>query len=137
MAFACDTPRGLVVPVIRDSQNLSLGDLSRRIKELAAQAVEGVIAPDDLSGGTFTVTNLGSFGVEAFTPLINPPQVAVLGVDAIQVRPVRKPDGNIEFIDAIGLSLTVDHQWVDGAPGARFLSALRDKIERVEALCTI
>jgi pyruvate dehydrogenase E2 component (dihydrolipoamide acetyltransferase) len=137
MAFACDTPRGLVVPVIRDSQNLSLGDLSRRIKELAAQAVEGVIAPDDLSGGTFTVTNLGSFGVEAFTPVINPPQVAVLGVDAIQVKPVRKPDGNIEFIDAIGLSLTVDHQWVDGAPGARFLSALRDKIERVDVLCTI
>jgi pyruvate dehydrogenase E2 component (dihydrolipoamide acetyltransferase) len=137
MAFACDTPRGLVVPVIRDSQDLSLADLSRRIKELAAQAVAGVIAPDDLNGGTFTVTNLGSFGVESFTPVINPPQVAVLGIDAIQVKPVRKPDGNIEFIDAIGLSLTVDHQWVDGAPGARFLSNLMDKIERVEALCTI
>ena len=137
MGFACDTPRGLVVPVIRDSQDLSLADLSRRIKELAAQAVAGAIAPDDLRGGTFTVTNLGSFGIESFTPVINPPQVAVLGVDAIQVKPVRKPDGNIEFIDAIGLSLTVDHQWVDGAPGARFLGALRDKIERVEALCTI
>ena len=137
MAFACDTPRGLVVPVIRDSQNLSFPDLSRRIKELAAQAVAGVIAPDDLSGGTFTVTNLGTFGIEAFTPVINPPQVAVLGVDAIQVKPVRKPDGNIEFIDTIGLSLTVDHQWVDGAPGARFLGTLREKIERVEALCTI
>jgi pyruvate dehydrogenase E2 component (dihydrolipoamide acetyltransferase) len=137
MAFACDTPRGLVVPVVRDSQSLSLAELSERIKELAAQAVAGVIAPDDLSGGSFTVTNLGSFGVESFTPVINPPQVAVLGVDAIQVKPVRKPDGNLEFIDAIGLSLTVDHQWVDGAPGARFLSTLREKIEKVEALCTI
>jgi pyruvate dehydrogenase E2 component (dihydrolipoamide acetyltransferase) len=137
MAFACDTPRGLVVPVVRSSQTLSLPALSGRIKELAAQAVAGTIAPDDLSGGTFTVTNLGSFGVEAFTPVINPPQVAVLGVDAIQVKPVRKPDGNIEFIDAIGLSLTVDHQWVDGAPGARFLGTVREKIETVEALCTI
>ena len=137
MAFACDTPRGLMVPVIRSSQTLSLPALSGRIKELAAQAVAGTIAPDDLSGGTFTVTNLGSFGVEAFTPVINPPQVAVLGVDAIQVKPIRKPDGNIEFIDAIGLSLTVDHQWVDGAPGARFLGTVREKIEKVEALCTI
>ena len=137
LAFACDTPRGLVVPVIRDSQNLSLAELSRRTKELAAQAVAGVIAPDDLEGGTFTVTNLGSLGIEAFTPVINPPQVAVLGVDAILVKPVRKPDGNIEFIDAIGLSLTVDHQWVDGAPGARFLGTLRERIERVEELCTI
>lgn len=137
MAFACDTPRGLVVPVIRSSQSLSLPALSGRIKELAAQAVAGTIAPDDLSGGTFTVTNLGSLGVESFTPVINPPQVAVLGVDAIQVKPVRKPDGNIEFIDAIGLSLTVDHQWVDGAPGARFLGTVREKIEKVETLCTI
>jgi len=137
MAFACDTPRGLVVPVIRSSQGLSLPALSGRIKELAAQAVAGTIAPDDLSGGTFTVTNLGSLGVESFTPVINPPQVAVLGVDAIQVKPVRKPDGNIEFIDAIGLSLTVDHQWVDGAPGARFLGTVREKIEKVETLCTI
>jgi pyruvate dehydrogenase E2 component (dihydrolipoamide acetyltransferase) len=137
MAFACDTPRGLVVPVIRDSQTLSLAELSRRTKELAAQAVAAVIAPDDQEGGTFTVTNLGSFGIEAFTPVLNPPQVAILGVDAIVVKPRRKPDGNIEFIDAIGLSLTVDHQWVDGVPGARFLATLREKIEGVEALCTI
>jgi pyruvate dehydrogenase E2 component (dihydrolipoamide acetyltransferase) len=92
---------------------------------------------DDLSGGTFTVSNLGSFGVESFTPVLNPPQVAILGVNAIGFKPVRKPDGNIEFIDSIGLSLTVDHQVVDGAPGARFLRVLRDKIENAEALCTI
>ena len=137
MAFACDTPRGLVVPVVRDSQNLSLRGLSGRIKELAALAVQGMIDLDDLSGGTFTISNLGSLGIESFTPVLNPPQVAILGVDAIQLKPVRKADGNIEFIDAIGLSLTVDHQVIDGAPGARFLRTLTSKIEIVETLCTI
>ena len=137
LGFACDTPRGLLVPVVRDSQNLSLRGLSRRIKELTAQAVAGSIAADDLAGGTFTITNLGSLGIEVFTPVLNPPQVAVLGVDGIQVKPVRKPDGNLEFIDAIGLSLTVDHQVVDGAPGARFLGLVRDTVERAEAACTI
>jgi pyruvate dehydrogenase E2 component (dihydrolipoamide acetyltransferase) len=90
-----------------------------------------------MNGGTFTVSNLGHLGIESFTPLLNPPQVAILGVDSIQLKPVRKRDGNIEFIDSIGLSLTVDHQIVDGAPGARFLKVLRDKIENVESLCTI
>ncbi len=137
MGFACDTDRGLVVPVIRDCQNLSLIGMARRMKELAAQAVQATIAVDDLSGGTFTVSNLGNLGIESFTPVINPPQVAILGVNAIQLKPVRKPDGNIEFIDSIGLSLTLDHQVVDGAPGARFLKVLRHKIEHVEALCTI
>ncbi len=136
LAFACDTPRGLLVPVVHDSQNLSLRRLSQRIKELTAQALAGSIAADDLAGGTFTITNLGSLGIEVFTPVLNPPQVAVLGVDTIQVKPVRKPDGNLEFIDVIGLSLTVDHQVVDGAPGARFLALVRDKVERAEAVCT-
>lgn len=136
LGFACDTDRGLLVPVVRSSQRLSLPELSRRIRELAAQAVDGTIAPDDLTGGTFTVSNLGSLGVESFTPVLNPPQVAILGIDAIAPKPARKPDGNIEFIDAIGLSLTLDHQVIDGAPGARFLGLLRRQIEDVEALCT-
>jgi pyruvate dehydrogenase E2 component (dihydrolipoamide acetyltransferase) len=137
IGFACDTDRGLVVPVVHDSQDLSLLGLARRLKELAAQAVAGSIGVDDLNGGTFTISNLGSLGVESFTPVLNPPQVGILGVNAIGLKPVRKPDGNIEFIDSIGLSLTLDHQVVDGAPGARFLRALRDKIEDAEALCTI
>jgi pyruvate dehydrogenase E2 component (dihydrolipoamide acetyltransferase) len=137
IGFACDTDRGLVVPVVHDSQDLSLLGLARRLKELAAQAVAGSIGVDDLNGGTFTISNLGSLGVESFTPVLNPPQVAILGVNAIGLKPVRKPDGNIEFIDSIGLSLTLDHQVVDGAPGARFLRVLRDKIEDAEALCTI
>lgn len=137
MAFACDTDRGLLTPVIRDSQNLSLVGLAQRMKELAAQAIEGRIGVDDLTDGTFTVSNLGSLGIESFTPVLNPPQVAILGVDAIGLKAVRKPDGNIEFIDSIGLSLTLDHQVVDGAPGARFLNVVKNKIENAESLCTI
>jgi pyruvate dehydrogenase E2 component (dihydrolipoamide acetyltransferase) len=136
LGFACDTPRGLMVPVVRNAHQLSAGELSLRMKELAALAVEGKIAVDDLSGGTFTISNLGGFGIESFTPLLNPPQVAILGVNAIQLKPVRR-DGRIEFIDSIGLSLTLDHQVIDGAPGARFLKVVREKIAKVESLCTI
>lgn len=136
LGMAVDTPRGLMVPVIRDAHRLSLSALATRAKELSTQAVEGTISLDDLSGATFTVTNLGGLGIESFTPILNPPQVAILGVDAIQLKPVRR-DGRVEFIDAIGFSLTLDHQIVDGAPGARFLITLREKIENVEALCAI
>jgi len=136
IGFACDTPRGLIVPVVRNAHLLSTGELSAKIKELAERAVAGSIAVDDLSGATFTVSNLGNFGIESFTPLINPPQVAILGVDAIQLKPVRR-DGKIEFIDSIGLSLTLDHQVIDGAPGAKFLKVVREKIENVESICTI
>ena len=136
IGFACDTPRGLVVPVVRDAQKLTAGELSVRMKELAEQAVQGTISVDDLSGGTFTVSNMGGLGIESFTPVLNPPQVAILGVDSIQLKPVRR-EGRIEFIDAIGLSITLDHQVIDGAPGARFLKVVKEKIENVESLCTI
>jgi pyruvate dehydrogenase E2 component (dihydrolipoamide acetyltransferase) len=136
LGMAVDTPRGLMVPVIRDAHRLSLGELAARAKELSAQAVQGSISPDDLSGATFTVSNLGGLGIESFTPILNPPQVAILGVDAIQLKPIRR-DGRVEFIDAIGLSLTLDHQIIDGAPGARFLKTLREQIENVEARCAI
>jgi pyruvate dehydrogenase E2 component (dihydrolipoamide acetyltransferase) len=136
MAFACDTPRGLMVPVIRNADKLSAGDLAARMRTLTAAANQGNIAIDDLSGGTFTVSNLGGLGIESFNPVLNPPQVAILGVDAIEVKPVRR-EGKIEFIDVIGLSLTCDHQAVDGAPGARFLQVLKRHIENVENICTI
>jgi pyruvate dehydrogenase E2 component (dihydrolipoamide acetyltransferase) len=136
VGFACDTPRGLMVPVVRDAHTLTAGELSTRMKELTAQAVAGTIAVDDLTGGTFTVSNLGGLGIESFTPLLNPPQVAILGVDAIQLKAVRRK-GRIEFIDSIGLSLTLDHQVIDGAPGARFLKVVRGKIENVESLCRV
>jgi len=136
IGFACDTPRGLLVPVVHDAQSLSAAALAARIKELSTKAVEGTISADDLSGGTFTISNLGGLGIESFTPVLNPPQVAILGVNAIQLKAVRK-NGMVDFIDSIGLSLTLDHQVIDGAPGARFLKVLREKIENVEQICTI
>jgi pyruvate dehydrogenase E2 component (dihydrolipoamide acetyltransferase) len=134
LGFACDTPKGLLVPVVRDAHTLSVAELAARMKDLTARATAGTIPADDLSGATFTISNLGNLGIESFTPLINPPQVAILGVNAIQLKPVRK-DGRVEFIDAIGFSLTCDHQAIDGAPGARFLQVLKAKIESVEAEC--
>ena len=136
IGFACDTPRGLLVPVVHDAQTLSVAALAGRIKELSSQAVQGTISADDLAGGTFTISNLGGLGIESFTPVLNPPQVAILGVNAIQLKAVRK-DGMVGFIDSIGFSLTLDHQVIDGAPGARFLQVLREKIENVERICTI
>jgi pyruvate dehydrogenase E2 component (dihydrolipoamide acetyltransferase) len=131
IGFACDTPRGLLVPVVHNAHTLRVDELARRMKALAAQAVDGTISPDSLTGATFTISNLGGLGIEFFTPVINVPQVAILGVGAIQLKPVRAND-RVDFIDAIGLSLTCDHQVIDGAPGARFLRTLTDKIEHVE-----
>ncbi|HXB68654.1 MAG TPA: dihydrolipoamide acetyltransferase family protein [Candidatus Acidoferrales bacterium] len=136
IGFACDTPRGLLVPVVRNAHTLAIDELAAQIKELSGQAVAGNISPDDLSGATFTISNLGGLGIESFTPLLNPPQVAILGVGALQIKPVRR-HGEIAFIDAIGLSLTCDHQVIDGAPGARFLAVVKQKIETVELLCAL
>jgi pyruvate dehydrogenase E2 component (dihydrolipoamide acetyltransferase) len=133
LGFACDTDRGLFVPVVKQCQKLTLTELSAKVRQLAEQAVKGTVAADDLRGATFTVSNLGNLGIECFTPILNPPQVAILGVGAIQLKPVRK-DGGMAIIDSIGLSLTCDHQVIDGAPGARFLQILTRKIEQVESL---
>jgi len=137
LGFAADTDKGLLVPVVRAAQHLSLLGLSARIKELADQAQRGTLNPDDMTGGTFTVSNLGGLGIEGFTPVLNPPQVGVLGVGAITLAPVRNASGNVELTDRIGLSLTLDHQLVDGAPGARFLQILRRVIESAETSCSI
>ena len=136
IGFACDTLRGLLVPVVRNAQTMTAAALATRMKDLSDQAVQNKISADDLSGATFTISNLGGLGIESFTPLLNPPQVAILGVDAIQLKAVRR-EGKVEFIDSIGLSLTLDHQIIDGAPGARFLKVVREKIEKVEQICTI
>jgi pyruvate dehydrogenase E2 component (dihydrolipoyllysine-residue acetyltransferase) len=131
IGFACDTSHGLLVPVVRDAQELSIAALARRMNELAASALDGTISLGALSGGTFTISNLGDIGVEWLTPVVNPPQVAILGVGAIHVKPVRT-GGGVDFIDAIALSITCDHQAIDGAQGARFLRTLAEKIEHVE-----
>ena len=132
LGFAVDTPRGLMVPTIRDAGNLSLDHLSGQMKELAAQAIAGKIDPELLKGASFTVTNLGAYGVEIFTPVLNPPQVAILGVNAITLQPVELDEGSIGIIPKIGLSLTFDHRAVDGAPAAAFLKAITEEIENIE-----
>ncbi|MBA7509807.1 Dihydrolipoyllysine-residue acetyltransferase component of pyruvate dehydrogenase complex [subsurface metagenome] len=128
LAFACDTPRGLMVPVIRSAQKLSLRELSLAVEKLSNEAISGNIAPDDLTGGTITTTNIGSMGIEYFTPILNTPQVAVLGICNIDLKPV-KIGKDVQFIEHIKLCLTVDHQVIDGALAARFLRALKDNIE--------
>jgi pyruvate dehydrogenase E2 component (dihydrolipoamide acetyltransferase) len=133
LGFAVDTPRGLMAPVIRDAHLLSLRALSAETRRLAEAALAGRIVPEELAGGTFTVTNLGNLGVERFTPVLNPPQAAILGVCAILPRP-REVGGEIKLVPHIGFSLTIDHQAIDGAPAARFLSALCAAIVRFNVL---
>ncbi|MBD3347299.1 MAG: 2-oxo acid dehydrogenase subunit E2 [Chitinivibrionales bacterium] len=133
LAMAVDTPRGLLVPVIRFANQLSLNDLSLSIKGLAGQAREGAVNPDLLSGGTITITNLGSFGIEYFTPILNRPQVAILGVNTITPKPVISGDnGEYSMAPHIGFSLTIDHRVVDGAPAARFMKGLCTAIENID-----
>ena len=132
LGFACDTPRGLLVPVIRSAQALGLKAFSNEAKRLAGGAIDGTIAPDFLSGGTFTVSNIGSFGIETFTPVINLPQTAILGVGAITPRPVVAADGTIGVEQRLNLSLTIDHQVIDGADGARFLRDLVAAIDNID-----
>ena len=132
LGFACDTPRGLIVPVIRSAQALGLKAFSDEAKRLAGGAIDGSLSPDFLSGGTFTVSNVGSFGIETFTPVINLPQTAILGVGAITPRPVVAADGTIGVEQRLTLSLTIDHQVIDGADGARFLRDLVAAIENID-----
>lgn len=131
LGIAMDTPRGLIVPVLAEADRMSLAALARAAKGMGADAQAGSINPDLLRGGTFTVTNLGALGVEHFTPVINAPEVAILGVGGLVVKPVRR-GGEVVFVDAIALSLTADHQAVDGAPAARFLQDLVRALEHIE-----
>ena len=133
LGFAVDTPRGLLVPVIHGAQDLSLKALSKKTKVLASQAQDGKIAPGDLQGASFTVTNLGAFGIDTFTPVLNPPQVAILGVGGINLKAVMV-EGQVEHIPHISLSLTINHQVVDGAPGARFLQTLSSHLANLSNL---
>ena len=133
LAFAVDTPRVLMVPVIRDAAGLRVRELSVRAADLAERCREGSITPAELSGGTFTVSNLGSFGVESFTPILNPPQAAILGVGAVSWRPI----GEQAVQQQIALSLTIDHRLIDGAPAARFLQTLCARIAELDVLLAL
>jgi len=123
LGFAVDSPRGLMVPVIHNAHLLSLKDISKEVRRLNTACQEETILPDELTGGTFTVTNLGTMGIESFTPILNIPQVAILGVCSVSLKPIMK-DNEIKFIPHLGLSLTFDHRAVDGAPAAKFLQKL-------------
>ena len=133
IAIAVDTPRGLLVPVVKNAGDLNLGGLAKQIAELGASAKDGSISPDALTGGTFTITNIGSFGALFDTPIINQPQVGILGTGSIVKRPmvVTDTEGNdtIAIRHMCYLSLTYDHRLVDGADAGRFLSTLKKRLE--------
>ena len=133
LGMAVDTERGLLVPTIFNADTLSLAEIAKQSKALAKEAQGGSINPDKLSGGTFTVSNLGSLGVEMFTPIINPPQTCIIGVCNIQTK-VKLVDGQPVYYQAMGLSLTYDHRAVDGAPASRFMQELCRNLENFNAL---
>ena len=134
LGVAVDTPRGLMVPTIFHADEMSLLEISKAVKELAAQCREGNISPDKLTGASFTVSNLGNLGVESFTPVINPPQTGILGVCGTIDRVRKTSDGSIDVYPAMGLSLTYDHRAVDGTPAARFQKELGNNLENFMVL---
>ena len=133
LGIAVDTERGLLVPVIRDAGDLNIAGLSRKISDVAARTRENKISPDELGGGTFTITNTGSRGALFDTPIINQPQVAILGVGSIVKRPMvtKGTDGGetIAIRSMVYLALSYDHRIVDGADAARFLTTLKERLE--------
>lgn len=134
LGLAVDTDRGLMVPVVRNADDLSIEGLSNQFKEVAAACRKGNVNPEILSSeaGTFTVSNLGNYGVEMFTPVINLPQSAILGVNTIVPRPKDLGDGVYAFVPYIGLSLTYDHRSLDGGEATRFLKQIAIEIENLE-----
>jgi len=156
LGMAVDTPKGLMVPVIRNANLLSLAQISSEAKRLAAACQNGSAKPDEISGSTFTISNLGSLGITSFTPVLNTPEVAILGVCGIEMKPVAISEaeakncncgcgcgcncscgcdcGKVRFEPNIGFSLTINHQIVDGAPAARFLKALCDAVANIDLL---
>ncbi|MFN8207728.1 MAG: dihydrolipoamide acetyltransferase family protein [Bacteroidales bacterium] len=134
LGMAVDTERGLMVPVLRNADEYTLQGLSLRLKELAELCKKGNVSPELLAGtsGTFTVSNLGAYGVEMFTPVLNLPQVGILGVNTILHRPADIGGGTLGFIPFIGLSLTYDHRAIDGAPASAFLREIKQQIENID-----
>ena len=133
LGIAVDTERGLTVPVIHNAGDLNLGGLARKIAEIAARTRSGQVSVDELSGGTFTLTNTGSRGALFDTPIINQPQVAILGTGTVVKRPVVVEDPALGEVIAVRsmvyLALTYDHRLVDGADAARFLATVKERLE--------
>ncbi|HYZ56943.1 MAG TPA: 2-oxo acid dehydrogenase subunit E2, partial [Streptosporangiaceae bacterium] len=133
LGIAVDTERGLMVPVIHNAGDLNLGGLARKIADLAERTRSGQVGPDELAGGTFTLTNTGSRGALFDTPIINQPQVAILGTGSVVKRPVVVEDPALGEVIAVRsmvyLALTYDHRLIDGADAARFLTTVKDRLE--------
>lgn len=131
LGLAVDTERGLLVPALPGADDLSLTGLSGRLSDLAEASRAGTVSPDLLvpEAASFTISNLGNYGVEMFTPVINLPQVAILGVNTIIQRPAGLPDGTFGFQPFMGLSLTYDHRAIDGGPATLFLAEIKNQIE--------
>jgi 2-oxoglutarate dehydrogenase E2 component (dihydrolipoamide succinyltransferase) len=133
IGIAVDTERGLLVPVVHNAGELNIAGISRRIADLAERTRSGKVSPDDLSGGTFTVTNTGSRGALFDTPIVNLPQVAILGTGAVVKRPIVVTDDSGQDVIAIRsmvyLALSYDHRLVDGADAARFLTSIKARLE--------
>ena len=133
LGIAVDTDRGLLVPTVFGAEKLTLAELAKASKKVITEAQTGTISPDKLKGGSFTITNLGSLGIESFTPVINPPQTGILGVDTI-TRRIKEVNGEDVTYPAMGLSLTFDHRALDGAPAAKFLKELCSALENFDIL---
>jgi pyruvate dehydrogenase E2 component (dihydrolipoamide acetyltransferase) len=133
IALAVDTGRGLIAPVIRRADRLNLVEIQRQAETLIERALNGQNTPDDTAGGTFTLTNLGSFEIDGFTPIINQPQAAILGIGRIVAKPVVLQN-EIKVRHMLTLSLSFDHRLVDGGPAAQFLQRVKQLIERPFAL---
>jgi 2-oxoglutarate dehydrogenase E2 component (dihydrolipoamide succinyltransferase) len=136
LGIAVDTERGLMVPVIRNAGDLNIGGLARKIADLASRTRAGQVSPDDLAGGTFTLTNTGSRGALFDTPIINQPQVAILGTGSVVKRAVVMEDPALGEVITVRsmlyLALTYDHRLVDGADAARYLATVKDRLEEGE-----
>ena len=134
LGLAVDTERGLMVPVVRNADDLTIFGLAAQLKEIANASKKGSVAPELLSSeaASFTVSNLGNYGVEIFTPVINLPQSAILGVNTIVPRPKDLGDGVYGFVPYMGLSLTYDHRALDGGEATRFVKQIAIEIENLE-----
>ncbi|MDI6602325.1 MAG: dihydrolipoamide acetyltransferase family protein [Thermoanaerobacteraceae bacterium] len=128
LGVAVSIEEGLIVPVIKNAQTMSLSEVSVETKRLIEKARKGQLTEDEISGGTFTITNLGMYGIDGFTPIINPPQIAILGIGQVVEKPVVK-DGNICIGNTMVLSLSFDHRAIDGAQAAKFLNMLKNYIQ--------
>jgi pyruvate dehydrogenase E2 component (dihydrolipoamide acetyltransferase) len=133
IGIAVDTDRGLMVPTVFHAEKMSLNEISKASKSVITAAQSGTINPDLLKGATFTVSNLGSLGIESFTPIVNPPQTGILGVDCVTKR-IKEVNGEDVVYPAMGLSLTVDHRVLDGADAARFLKDIGFALENIDLL---